>query len=257
MATDTIPRVRVAAVGDIHFGIDSAGSLRPYLDRLAGEVDALLLAGDLTRRGRPEEAQVLAAELAGAPVPVVGVLGNHDHESDAVDDVVELLASAGATILEGTATTFDVGDVAVGVAGVKGFGGGFLGASGSDFGEPEMKAFIRHTATVSGRLEAALCSIASADVRIALLHYAPVEATLVGERLEIYPFLGSYLLAEAVDRAGADVALHGHAHGGAATGCTPGGVPVHNVAQPVVGGPFAVLGLEQNRHLAREAAPRV
>ena len=244
MSMQAAPRVRIAAVGDIHFGIDSAGSLRPHFDHLAEAADLLLFAGDLTRRGLPEEAAVLAAELERAPVPVACVLGNHDYESDAPEAVIAAMESVGVRVLEGTATTFDVRDATVGVAGVKGFGGGFAGASGSDFGEPEMKAFIRSTASSAHALEQALASVAGADVRVVLLHYSPVEATLVGERLEIYPFLGSYLLAEAVDRAGADLVVHGHAHAGALRGWTPGGVPVRNVAQPVVGGPFAIVEVE-------------
>jgi len=125
------------------------------------------------------------------------------------------------------------------VAGVKGFGGGFAGASGSEFGEREMKAFMAHTRHVAGMLEDALATL-DTDVRVALLHYAPVEATLRGERLEIYPFLGSYLLAEAVDRAGADLVVHGHAHNGTERGVTPAGVPVRNVAQPVLRRSYAV-----------------
>jgi Icc-related predicted phosphoesterase len=129
------------------------------------------------------------------------------------------------------------------VAGVKGFGGGFAGACGSDFGEREMKAFVTHTKDVAHRLEAALAGLQDADARVALLHYAPVEATLQGERLEIYPFLGSYLLGEAVDRAGADLALHGHAHAGTEKGVTPGGVHVRNVAQAVIRAPYRVYRL--------------
>jgi Icc-related predicted phosphoesterase len=119
------------------------------------------------------------------------------------------------------------------VAGTKGFGGGFAGACGSEFGEPEMKAFINHTRELAENLERSLAGL-DADLRVALLHYSPVEGTLLGERLEIYPFLGSYLLAEAVDRAGADLVLHGHAHRGTEQGVTPGGVQVRNVAQPVI-----------------------
>ncbi|MDP9389238.1 MAG: metallophosphoesterase [Actinomycetota bacterium] len=236
--------IRVAAVGDVHFGADSAGRLRPHLAHLGERADMLLLAGDLTKRGLAEEAEVLADELRDLPVPVVAVLGNHDHESDSADAVVERLGDVGVHVLEGTATTLEIDGAVVGVAGAKGFGGGFAGACGSEFGEPEMKAFMRHTAAVAGRLEQALASVASADVRIALLHYAPVETTLEGERLEIYPFLGSYLLAEAVDRAGADVVLHGHAHAGSERGVTPGGVPVRNVAQPVLGRAYALLCLK-------------
>jgi Icc-related predicted phosphoesterase len=232
--------IRVAAVGDLHVGVDSAGRLRPRLVDLAADADLLLLAGDLTHRGRPEEAKVLAEELRGVGVPTIAVLGNHDYHSDEQDGVTEVLEEAGIRVLEGDAVVLEVGGRRVGIAGSKGFGGGFAGASASDFGEPEMKAFVGHTKTLAGRLERALGGI-QADRKIALLHYSPVAETLAGEPREIHAFLGSYLLAEAVDRAGADLVIHGHAHRGSRDGATPGGVPVRNVAAPVIGRAYEVF----------------
>jgi Icc-related predicted phosphoesterase len=232
--------IRLAAVGDVHYGTDSAGRLRGHVQQLQERADLLLLAGDVTRRGTPEEAEVLASELDGLGLPVVAVLGNHDYHSDQQDVVAATLEGVGVRVLEGDAVVLEVAGGRVGVAGTKGFGGGFLGACGSDFGEPEMKAFVRHSKMLAGRLEQALAGL-DADVRIALLHYSPIEATLSGERPEIYPFLGSYLLAQAVDQGGADLALHGHAHRGARVGRTPGGVPVHNVAEPVIRRPYELL----------------
>jgi len=230
-----VSQVRVAAVGDVHFGLDSAGRLRPHLKALAEQADVLLLAGDLTKCGHPDEARVLAAELDPLPVPTVAVLGNHDYHADEEAAVAKLVEEVGVRVLEGDATVIDVGGCRLGVAGVKGFGGGFPGAAGSDFGEPEMKAFMAHSRVVAGRLEEALAELeGQADLRIALMHYSPIESTLSGERLGIYPFLGSYFLAEAVDRAGADLVIHGHAHSGSEKGVTPGGVPVRNVALPVI-----------------------
>ena len=227
--------IRVAAVGDVHAGLDSGGCLRPHYEHVGERADLLLLAGDLTRHGDPEEAAVLVEELRDVAVPTVAVLGNHDYHSDADDKIRGLLEEAGIRVLEGEATVVEVGGMRVGVGGTKGFGGGFAGACATDFGEPETKAFIRHTRTLADRLNHALEELASAaDVRIALLHYSPVEDTLRGERLEIYPFLGSYLLAEAIDAAGADLVVHGHAHAGAEKGMTPGGIHVRNVAQPVI-----------------------
>jgi Icc-related predicted phosphoesterase len=234
--------IRVAAAGDLHFGRDSAGTFRPHVDTMPGRADLLLLAGDLTRVGDPEEAAVLAAELREPPLPVVAVLGNHDYQSDQEAAVRGAVEDAGVRVLECEGAVLEVDGTRLGIAGAKGFGGGFAGASGSDFGEPEMKAFVRHTKEVAGRLEAALRAL-EADVRIALLHYSPVEGTLQGERLEIYPFLGSYLLAEAVDRAGADLVFHGHAHRGVEKGVTPGGVHVRNVAQAVIGHAYNVYTL--------------
>jgi Icc-related predicted phosphoesterase len=232
--------IRVAAVGDVHAGTDSAGRLAPRLAGLADHADVFLLAGDLTHRGRPEEAKVLAEELRGVRIPTIAVLGNHDYHSDEQDGVTEVLEQAGIRVLEGDAVVLDIGGRRVGIAGSKGFGGGFAGASASDFGEPEMKAFVGHTKALAGRLERALGGLHT-DRRIVLLHYSPVAETLAGEPREIHAFLGSYLLAKAVDRVGADLVLHGHAHRGSRDGTTPGGVPVRNVAAPVIGRAYEVF----------------
>lgn len=232
--------IRIAATGDLHFGTDSAGMFRREIEGLGERADMLLLAGDLTRVGDPGEAEVLAREMAGAPVPVITVLGNHDYHSGEEKAVRSTLEQAGVRVLEGESEVVEVDGTRVGIAGVKGFCGGFAGASATDFGEPEMKGFIRETKHSAGRLRDALADL-SADVRVALMHYSPVKETLHGEPPEIYAFLGSYLLAEAVDREGADLVLHGHAHRGAEHGVTPGGVPVRNVAQPVINRPYRVF----------------
>ena len=225
--------IRIAAVGDIHLGVDSVGDLRPHVAGVPDHADLLLLAGDLTRCGDPAEAAVVGSELGDIGVPVMAVLGNHDHHAGAPEKVTDELQAAGITVLEGKSTTVDVDGRRVGIAGVKGFGGGFANACATAFGEDTMKAFVAETIGAAERLEAALTGL-DTDVRIALTHYSPVEETLRGERPEIYPFLGSYLLAEAIDRAGADLAFHGHAHAGTEKGVTPGGVRVRNVAQPVL-----------------------
>jgi len=237
--------IRVAAFGDCHVGADSRGLLRGAMARVHEHADVLLIAGDLTKCGTAAEAEVLAAELDALSVPAFAVLGNHDHHADEVEAVVSVMESAGVRVLEGDAVTVDVRSRRVGVAGVKGFGGGFPGASGSEFGEAEMKAFMRHSKVVADRMHDALTSL-TCDARIALTHYSPVEDTLRGERLEIYPFLGSYLLAEAIDRAGADLAIHGHAHAGSPQGTTPGGVAVRNVAQPVIRHAYQVFVLDHS-----------
>jgi len=235
--------IRVAATADVHFGRDSGGTLRPQLEHLHERADVFCIAGDLTRHGSADEARVLADELRGLSVPTVAVLGNHDYECDESPAICGVLRDAGVQVLDNENHVIAVDGERVGISGVKGFGGGFVGACGSDFGEPEMKAFIRHTKDLSQRLEDLLRE-QDADVRIALLHYSPVPETLRGERLEIFPFLGSYLLAEAVDRAGADLVLHGHAHNGTEKGITPGGVPVRNVAQPVIRYAYTVYPVE-------------
>ncbi|MEU3483111.1 metallophosphoesterase [Streptomyces sp. NPDC033754] len=237
--------IRVAAVGDIHLGPDSAGLLRPAFDTLGTCADVLLLAGDLTRHGTPEEARVVAAEVAGLPVPVVAVLGNHDYQSDREHDVTRELRAAGVHVLDGEGIALDLAGTRVGIAGTKGFCGGFAGRSGSEFGEPEMKAFIRHSRRCAEALGRALGELRGAGcaLRIALTHFAPVPDTLAGEPREIYPFLGSYLLAEAMDEQGADLAVHGHAHLGTEHGMTAGGIRVRNVAMPVIDRAFAVYHL--------------
>ncbi len=234
--------IRIAAVGDVHLGEDARGQLRPALDHLAEHAEVLLLAGDLTRHGTVDEAHVVADEFADLPVPVVAVLGNHDHHSDAADDVAKVLEDRGIRVLEGDTFTMDVDGQRLGVAGVKGFGGGFAGKCASNFGEPEMKAFVNHTIDRAERLRAALSSL-DADVRIALTHYSPIPETLRGEPPEIYPFLGCYQLGEVIDDCGADLAIHGHAHFGCEQGVTPGGTRVRNVAQPVIRSAFATYGL--------------
>jgi Icc-related predicted phosphoesterase len=235
---------RIAAVGDIHVGTDSVGRVAAGLAHVSERADVLLLAGDLTRCGTPEEAELVAGELAGVAIPVVAVLGNHDVHADQETVVAKVLERAGVEVLDGTSTTVAVGGTTLGVAGAKGFGGGFAGACAAAFGERAMKAFVEETHHEAARLHDALVGLAGrVDRVVALLHYSPVEETLRGERPEIYPFLGSHLLAEAVDTAGADLVVHGHAHNGSERGVTPGGTRVRNVAQPVIGHAYRVFDL--------------
>ena len=225
--------IRIAAVGDVHVDKDVVGRYRPALEQLPDRADALLVAGDLTRHGTVEEARCFAQEFGGLSVPVVVVLGNHDHQSDQQDRVRDVLTESGITVLEGEATVLELHGHRLGVAGVKGFGGGFAGACASNFGEREMKDFVGTTEVIAERLTDALRSV-QVDALVALTHYSPVPETLVGEPLEIYPFLGCYQLGRAIDSAPTALALHGHAHHGSERGRTPGGVPVRNVAHPVI-----------------------
>jgi Icc-related predicted phosphoesterase len=238
--------IRVAAVGDTHVAEDSHGRLRPHWVNLAAHADVFLLAGDLTNVGTRAQAEVLADELRDLPVPVVAVLGNHDYHADAPDTVRRILEAVGVVVLEGETVTFEIAGSTVGIAGAKGFGGGFTGACGHKFGEPAMKAFMQATENASHLLERNLREL-DVDYRIALIHYSPVKDTLAGERLEIYPFLGAYQLGEAIDRGGADFAVHGHAHHGAEKGLTPGGVPVRNVSMPLLKRPYAIYTLSHDR----------
>ncbi len=237
--------IRIAAVGDVHLGVGSAGMLRPRLETLPECADLLLLAGDLTRHGTPEEARIVAGELADTPVPVIAVLGTHDYHAECPEQVTEILEEAGVRVLESTAAIVQVDGHRVGIVGAKDFGGGFAGHALDAFGEPEMKAFARRSAACADGLRSALDSLrdADCDLRIALTHYSPVPDTVAGEPLEIYPFLGSYLLAQAIDESGADLAVHGQAHSGTEHGVTNGGVRVRNVAQPLLRRAFSLYHL--------------
>jgi Icc-related predicted phosphoesterase len=241
----------VAAVSDVHLGPELKGRLRPRLEHARHDADVLLLAGDLTDYGTTAEARVVADEFAGLGLPVVAVLGNHDYQSGQEAEMARILADSDITVLDGSGTVLSLDAAAegappdtrvglrLGVAGIKGFGTGFPGRCASAFGEPEMKAFVGHARDQAAALGQALADL-DADIRIALTHYAPVPDTLAGEPPEIYPFLGSYFLAEAAETAGADLILHGHAHAGTERGRTLAGIEVRNVALAVLRRPYAV-----------------
>jgi Icc-related predicted phosphoesterase len=232
--------VAVAASADLHLGIDSAGCYRPGLSGI-DEADLFVVAGDLTRVGTCAEAEVVAGELADLPVPTLVVLGNHDVHNGEDSGITRLLQAAGLIVLDGTSATVDTPRGPVGVAGTKGFGNGFPGASASAFGEPVMKQFVAEAEREAAQLDRALSSLPEDVVaRIALTHVAPTETTLEGEPPAIHAFLGSYLLGEVIDRHGVDLAVHGHAHRGTERGRTVGGVPVRNAAWPVTHEPFVI-----------------
>ncbi|WP_068025935.1 metallophosphoesterase family protein [Nocardia mexicana] len=227
--------VRVAAVGDLHIRAAVCGRFRPAFLEL--DADLLLLAGDLTEGGTLREADMLCAELAGVPVPMVGVLGNHDHDHRQGFRIAAMLADAGVRMLDGTTTVLDVGGVRVGIAGVMGGSGGFPGHPGDpDSGSPEHRERYRRGPADALRLRAALDTL-DTDLRIALMHFAPILGTLAGEPPRIFPGLGCAELGAAADAGRADLVVHGHAHAGTEYGTTPGGTPVRNVAYPVLGAP--------------------
>jgi Icc-related predicted phosphoesterase len=231
--------IRVAAVGDLHVG----RSEPPVeLARAADEADLLLLAGDLTNCGDAEEARDLAACLGEVGLPVVAVLGNHDHHAETPEAVVASLRAAGVVVLDGEACRLDVDGTAVGVAGTKGFACGLPGTSATAFGEPEMKRFVEHGRGEAERFGAALASL-DTPFRIGLLHYSPIGATIAGEPPEIHAFLADHRLAEQADEHGADLLVHGHAHSGHEHGETPGGIPVRNVARSVIRAPYRIYTL--------------
>lgn len=249
--------MRIGAVGDIHIAGDNAAQLRAQLEPVADQADVLLLAGDLTQHGLRAEGRLLARALRGLDLPILAVFGNHDYHQDSQQAIRGDLEAAGVRVLEGEAVIIGIDGHRLGVAGSKGFGGGFMGACGTDFGEPEMKSFIRHTKVIAQRHRECLTSIAECDVRISLTHYSPCKGTLRGERPEIYPFLGSYHLEEVTDEANCTLALHGHAHKGVEQGVTTGGVPVRNVARPVIRCPYKVYMLDGQARSVREADLRI
>ncbi len=221
--------VRVAAVGDLHCTKASPGALQALFSRIAESADVFVMCGDLTDRGQPDEARVLAKELQAVKVPKVAVLGNHDFESDAASEVTDILTQADVTILDGTVLEVS----GVGFAGAKGFAGGFGELALQAWGEEPIKTFVRAAVDETLKLESALAKLRTRG-RVVLLHYAPVRDTCDGEPFEIYPFLGSSRLEEPLNRFAASVVFHGHAHRGQPEGKTTGGVPVYNVALPLL-----------------------
>ena len=231
--------IRIAAIGDVHAGARPSKEWVDGCARLAAEADLLLYAGDLTQHGALNEAEALVAPLKDAGIPVVAILGNHDYNLGQEHSIRRMMERSGICVVEGSATTVEVAGARVGVAGAKGFAGGFSGASASAFGEEAMKAFVKVTRDAANALGEALAQL-SCDVRVALTHYSPARDTLYGEKPEVYPFLGSYLLGAAIDGCAVDLAVHGHAHHGTERGITAGGTPVRNVAMPVLRAPFNV-----------------
>jgi Icc-related predicted phosphoesterase len=222
--------VNLAAIGDLHITKKSAGVWQPIFAQANARADVLLLAGDLTDYGLPEEAHILVNELARTvKIPVVAVLGNHDFESGRQAEVKAILTEAGVVVLDGD--THEVGEV--GFVGVKGFCGGFGRRTLEPWGEPMVKEFVREALNEGMKLESGLARLRTRH-RVALLHYSPLEATVAGEPLEIYPFLGSSRLEEPLNRYAVAVAFHGHAHRGALEGRTREGIPVYNVAAPLL-----------------------
>jgi Icc-related predicted phosphoesterase len=221
--------VRFAVVGDLHVTKESGGTLRGFFVQASEAADALLLCGDLTDYGTAEEAHVLADELGAASVPIVAVLGNHDFESGTPEVVSDILKKAGVRVLDGEACEIH----GVGIAGAKGFAGGFGRASLGAWGEPAIKQFVQEALHEAMKLESALAKLRM-ERRIALLHYSPIAGTVQGEPPEIFPFLGSSRLEEPLLRYPVDAVFHGHAHRGALESRTMNGVPVFNVCKPLL-----------------------
>lgn len=221
---------RLAAVGDLHCRHDQHGRFRELVKMVNGEAEGLVLAGDLTDHGLLEEAQTLAEALDQLRVPCAAVLGNHDFEGGAVKELVRILTAAKVEVLDGDHALFQK---RLGVAGVKGFIGGFERGMLQAFGEPVVKAFVQEAVNEGLKLEAALGQL-DVEKKVVLMHYAPIQQTTDGEPAEIRPYLGTSRLVVPIDSFGAAAVFHGHAHHGAPEGRTPRGVPVYNVAMPVL-----------------------
>jgi Icc-related predicted phosphoesterase len=217
--------MRIAATADLHFTPERYTPLRDQMNHVRDEADVLVIAGDLTNFGQPEEMEPLVNALVRLRVPVIVVLGNHDFENGKEVELVRMMTAEGIKVLDGSAYERD----GVGFAGTKGFVGGFGRGMLTAFGEPEIKTFVRAGIDEAVKLERAMSQLRT-QKRVVVLHYSPIAGTVEGETPEIYPFMGTSRLAEVVDRHGADFVVHGHAHHGKLDGKTTGGVPVHNVA---------------------------
>jgi uncharacterized protein len=235
--------IRIAAAGDIHASEATRDRVLRAFDHVADEADVILLAGDLTTTGEPEQAVVLADACRDLPIPVFTVLGNHDMHAGKQADICALLEEAGVHVLDRSARTCEVAGLELGVVGTKGFVGGFPGSALPDFGEALLREVYAETTAEADAIATGLQEIVHCDLRVVLLHYAPVAATLEGEPEGIHVMLGSDRLAKPIAEFGADLVLHGHAHAGSFEGCI-GKVPVYNVAVHVTGRDFWIFDLE-------------
>jgi Icc-related predicted phosphoesterase len=245
-------RVRIAATGDVHCGRDGDREhWTAAFEGLRGRVDLILLAGDLTTHGEPEQAAILADAARDAEVPVLAVLGNHDWHANRRDEVAAALGAGGIDVLEREHRVLDIAGAEVGVVGCKGFVGGFPGSHMPDFGEPLLREVYAEGMREVEALDAGLREIALSPFRIVLLHYSPATDTLEGERRDIWAFLGSDRLAVPIREHAPDLVLHGHAHAGTFAGRVAG-VPVHNVSVPVMGEDFWVFEMTGSRRRPSE-----
>jgi Icc-related predicted phosphoesterase len=235
--------IRIAAAADVHASDASAERLESAFADLDGKADVVLLAGDLTTRGEPEEAEVLARACRQVEVPIFAVLGNHDHHAARVDELRDVLASASVRILDREFATCCVDELELGIVGTKGFVGGFPGSALPDFGEPLLRRVYAETTAEAEAIAAGLQATVHCDVRVVLLHYSPILETLEGEPEGIRTFLGCDRLATPIAENGADLVLHGHAHAGSFDGRI-GAIPVYNVAVHVTGRNFWIFEVD-------------
>ena len=235
--------IRIAAAGDVHASDATRERVEAAFAQVENEADVVLLAGDLTTTGLPEQAEVLAEACRGLTIPVFAVLGNHDWHCGRHEEVRDVVVDAGIRMLERDFATCKLGDLELGVVGAKGFIGGFPGSSLPDFGEPLLREVYAETTRDVEALARGLQEISHCDLRVVLLHYAPTHETIAGEPEGIHVFLGSERLATPIAENGADLVLHGHAHAGSFQGCI-GDIPVYNVAVHVTGRNFWIVELD-------------
>jgi uncharacterized protein len=253
LVTAASKTVRLAAAGDIHCNEDNRAQVAAAFDGIRDEADLVLLAGDLTTYGEPEEAAVLADIVRDYDLPVYAVLGNHDWHADQTAAVRGRLVDGGVELVDRECAVLDLRGVRVGIAGAKGFIGGFPDATLPDFGEPLLRRVYAETTREVEALDRGLVRIADCDVRVVLLHYSPTTTTLEGERQTIWAFLGSDRLADPIRRHQPHLVVHGHGHAGTFEGFV-GAVPVFNVAVPVMGRDFFVFELAADGSLVRAEA---
>ncbi len=234
--------IRIAAAGDVHASESTRERIEESFARVQSEADLVLLAGDLTTHGEPEEAKVLADASRGLSIPVCAVLGNHDLHEGKGEEVAAVLGDAGVEVLERETTVYELEGIEVGIVGSKGFVGGFPGSALPDFGEPLLRQLYAETTVQAEAIAAGLQEIGYCQLRIVLLHYAPTADTLRGEPEGIWTYLGCDRLAVPIAEYRPDIVLHGHAHAGSFEGAI-GPVPVYNVAVHVTGRDFYVFEL--------------
>jgi Icc-related predicted phosphoesterase len=235
--------IRIAAAADIHASDASAERVERAFADLGGEADVVLLAGDLTTSGEPEQGEVIAAACRLLDVPIFAVLGNHDYQAGRTGELEEVLRDADVRLLDRECANCEVDGLELGVVGTKGFVGGFPGSALPDFGEPLLRRVYAETTAEAEAIARGLQAIVHCDVRVVLLHYSPVVGTLEGEPPGIHTYLGCERLATPIAENGADLVLHGHAHAGSFEGCI-GDIPVYNVAVHVTGRNFWIFELD-------------
>jgi Icc-related predicted phosphoesterase len=256
MTSTPSTHVRIAAIADLHVSKSSQGVFQPLFSQISASADVLVLCGDFTDYGVPDEARILARELTTSmKIPIVAVLGNHDFQSGREAEIAQILRDSGVTLLDGEATEVH----GIGFAGVKGFCGGFGRGALGPWGEKAIKAFVQEAVDEALKLEAALARLRTPR-RVALLHYSPVRSTVEGEPIEIFPYLGSSRLEEPINRYRVSAVFHGHAHRGTPEGQTSAGVPVYNVAMPLLARtnpdrpPFLVVEIPRETEVPSAAA---